>query len=92
MELRRYLEIIATIGYVGKPLRTLETELSQKWGITTKAVWFYINKLRKEGLVKYQREWKRGPIRVVPTPELKEIIANIEKEWSPTLMKRYVKA
>ncbi len=91
MNLRRYLELIAKIGYVGKPLRKLEDELSSEWGVSRKTIWYYINQLKREGLIKYSREWRRGPIAIVPTPQLKKIMAELEKEWSPALLKRYVK-
>ena len=91
MNIRRYMELIARIGYTGAPLKKLETELSQEWGVSVKTIWYYINQLKKEGLVRYRRDWRRGPIWIVPTPELKEMIAEIEKNWAPEWMKRYVK-
>ena len=91
MNLRRYIELIAKIGYIGRPLKDLETELSREWRVSMKTVWYYINQLKNEGLVKYSRNGRRGPIWVMPTPKLKEIIAELEKGWSPELMKRYVK-
>ncbi len=91
MNLRRYMQLIAEIGYTGRPLKDLETELSREWGVSTKAIWYYINQLKQEGLVKYSRAWRRGPITVVPTPKLKEMVAELEKGWSPEIMKRYVK-
>ncbi len=91
MNIRRYLEIIAYIGYVGRPLKEVEDELSERWGVSRKTIWYYINQLKREGLVKYSREWRRGPIWVMPTPALKVMVAAIEKEWEPSILKRYVK-
>jgi hypothetical protein len=38
MNLRRYVQIISRIGYVGRPLKDLEMELSREWGVSTKTV------------------------------------------------------
>ena len=81
MNIRRYWEIIIRVGYVGAPLKRLETELAKEWGCSRKTVWYYVNQLRNEGLLKYRREWKRGPIWVVPTPELRELVARLAKTW-----------
>ena len=39
---RRYIQLIAEIGYVGRPLKDLETELSRERGVSTKTIWYYI--------------------------------------------------
>ena len=91
MNIRRYMELIARIGYTGAPLKNLETELSQEWGVSVKTIWYYINQLKKEGLVRYRRDWRRGPIWIVPTPQLKELVAELEKGWNPEYLRRYVR-
>lgn len=81
MFFERYLELIAEIGYVGKPLRTLETELSQRWGVSIRAVYYMINKLRKEDLVRFRRYGRSKSIEVVPTAKLRKIMATIQEKW-----------
>jgi len=81
MFFERYLELIAEIGYVGKPLKSLETELSERWGVSVRAVYYMIIKLRKEGLVRFRRYGRSKAIEVVPTAKLKKIMARIEEEW-----------
>ena len=81
MFFERYLELIAEIGYVGKPLKKLETELSQRWGVSVRAVYYMINKLRREGLVRFRRYGKSKSIEVVPTAKLKKIMVRVEEKW-----------
>lgn len=95
MNLERYLQLIAWIGYVGAPLEKLETRMMEEWGIAKNTAWDYVNRLIKEGLVKRKREvWKEGrrwrrKIWIVPTSKLKRILADMQESWDFVNLKRY---
>ncbi len=97
MNIRRYLELLAYIGYIGRPLKEVEDEFHKRWGVSRKMVWVYIQHLKREGLVRNKREtWREGrrwrsKIWVEPTPELKRIMAEVEANFYPSMMRRYLR-
>ncbi len=87
MHLTRYLDLIARIGYSGVKSKELVFSLMREWGVSRRQVYYYISKMKKEGLLRVRR-YKDGKY-VEPTPKLKAWLVRVEEGYPKHFLRHY---